>query len=82
MFRSAIGKTLPLIKTSDERLQCAICTYLLNGPLQFPCGHLVCTPCARKIKQDKYVVMFLRYNYVIYLFYAVLQFFTARSAMN
>ena len=45
-----------LIKTTNERLQCAVCTYLLNGPLQFPCGHRICTPCARRLKQDKYVV--------------------------
>ena len=41
------------LQTKEERLQCAICEYLLNGPLQFPCGHRVCTPCARKLKQQK-----------------------------
>ena len=47
-------KSFPLIQTDDERLQCTVCTYLLNGPLQFPCGHRICMPCARKLKQDKY----------------------------
>ena len=54
MSRSVIIKPISSpIYPSEERLQCAICTYLLNGPLQFPCGHRICTPCARKLKQDK-----------------------------
>ena len=61
MSKSALLKTfpssLPPIHARDERLQCAICTYLLSGPLKFPCAHRVCTPCARKLKQDKLVVM-------------------------
>jgi len=44
------------LQTQEERLQCAICEYLLNGPLQFPCGHRVCTPCARQLKQQRYDV--------------------------
>ena len=51
------------IETTNERLQCAVCTYLLNGPLQFPCGHRICTPCARRLKQNKYVVA----SYLSYL---------------
>ena len=44
------------VSTSEEKFQCAICQYLLDGPLQFPCGHQICTPCARKLKQRRYVM--------------------------
>ena len=58
MSRSVVTKNSPpLIRTKEERLRCVICTYLLNGPLQFPCGHRTCTPCARKLKQERYVGM-------------------------
>ena len=55
MSSSTVTKTFPalVLTTADDRLQCAICGYLLNGPLQFPCGHRICTPCARKLKQVK-----------------------------
>ena len=55
MSKSVTKTSPPLIRTKEERLQCVICTYLLNGPLQLPCGHRICTPCARKLKQDKCV---------------------------
>ena len=41
------------LTTSDERLQCAVCHYLLRGPLQLPCGHRVCTQCATGLKRQK-----------------------------
>ena len=47
------GTLLAQFHTKEERLQCAVCEYLLSGPLQFPCGHRICTPCARKLKQQR-----------------------------
>ena len=47
-------KKISLIKITEERLQCAICSYLVVGPLQFNCGHRICTSCARQLKQERY----------------------------
>lgn len=54
MNKDAI-KITSLIKISDERLQCTICSYLVVGPLQLTCGHRICTSCGRKLKQKRYV---------------------------
>ena len=53
MNKDAIKKA-SLITISDERLQCAICSYLVVGPLQLTCGHRICTSCGRKLKQKRY----------------------------
>ena len=50
-------KKASLIQIRDERLQCAICIYLAVGPLQFKCGHRICTSCARRLKQQRYVAI-------------------------
>ncbi|XP_065897121.1 TNF receptor-associated factor 5-like isoform X2 [Dysidea avara] len=44
---------VPQLPTSEDRFQCAVCHTLLNGPLQVPCCHRICTPCGRKLKQQK-----------------------------
>ncbi|XP_065897101.1 TNF receptor-associated factor 5-like [Dysidea avara] len=46
------------LPTSEERFQCSVCHYLLSGPLQFPCGHRICTPCARRLKQQGVQIFF------------------------
>ena len=50
-------KKASLIEIADERLQCAICTHLVIGPLQVKCSHLICTSCARGLKQQRYECM-------------------------
>ena len=47
-----------ILTTTDNRLQYAICTYLLNASLRLPCVHRICMPCARKQKPDKYRLKF------------------------
>ena len=49
-----VAKKISLIKVTDERLQCAKCSYLVVGPLQLKCGHRICTSCARTLKQQRY----------------------------
>ena len=78
VIRSSMLLTLTM---TDDRFQCAICTYLLNAPLQFPCGHRICTLCARKLKQDKLVRMTypLKFIQCYTLWPAVLRHFTTKS---
>ena len=49
-----VAKKISLIKVTDERLQCAKCSYLAVGPLQLKCGDRICTSCARILKQQGY----------------------------
>jgi len=55
VIKHAVTK-VPLVQLStlDERLQCVRCGFLLNGPLQLQCSHRICTPCAMKLKQQRY----------------------------
>ena len=50
---SHFGGFVRLPETLDERLRCVECYSLLIGPLQVPCGHRICTPCAQELKQRK-----------------------------
>jgi len=54
MYRHTTVQLVQL-KVQDERLQCIQCHFLLNRPLQLQCGHRLCTPCAAKLKQQRFV---------------------------